>query len=143
MQKLKINFKQVAMGAFGTAAATFVAGFINKMGSKPNSKGEPTLNDEARGIVLIAAGAFVPQLLPKDELATGASYGLIGKGVDTLLKRYFPDAVKGIDGIDGVYDDYPARPDSLAGLDYDQPAIVAASDGDDTVTGTGNTDFTI
>ncbi len=111
----KLDFSKIGKRAAGLAVGTALSGFLNKTLEKTNAQGQPMINQEMRGLIMVGAGAFLPGLISKkqDDMIEAVGAGIMSKGVDTLLRRFVPSMVSGIDGTDeGVFGAYDS-PESL------------------------------
>jgi hypothetical protein len=132
----KFNIGNIIKRAGGAAAG----GALGYFGGKFLSKMSP----KVRGLLMIAAGAAIPEFMPKNPMVEAAGAGLAGVGAATFLT---PAAVQGIYGDDpavaaiDLNEEYLHGDIDVSGVDddvsgNDQPAVL----GDDDMQGVGSDD---
>lgn len=128
----KINFKGLATKTAGLAAGTVAAGFVQKGVDKLGLTGIMS------NMAIVAVGALGPELLgQKSPLMLAAGDAVMVKGINGLLKQFFPSFISGVDDIAGVYDDIAGPYGDYEVGDVDEAGIVSGAD-DDSVTGTNS-----
>lgn len=120
----KFDFKKIGMKTVGLAGGGVAAGMLLKHlpVMSQNEKTEAIIKSG----ILIAAGAFVPEMMgKKNELVGYAGDGIIATGANNIVRTLMPNLVAGVD-------QYVAGPgSSINDIDVDDERIPAPSDVDD------------
>jgi hypothetical protein len=129
----KLDFKKIGMKAVGVSAGAVAGTLANKA--------VPNMNAKIRGVIKIAAGAVLPELMPKATILSDVGAGIIATGAIDLYNGFTGTTVSGIGATDLAIagdEDYEITGTSdngeeLSGIEGEEPEVSGLNEEDNAI----------